>query len=60
MTGLDFMSIDNSSELEEKLNPILLKYLSQNYQNIPDSIELSGVMKALIMKYAWLKILFKK
>ena len=44
------MSIDNSAELEEKLNPILLSFLSQDYINIPDSLELSGAMKALIMK----------
>ena len=39
-----------SSEIEEKLTLILFIFLSQGYKNIPDSLELSTAMKALIMK----------
>jgi hypothetical protein len=50
MPGLDFDSLEDRSEIEEKLNPILLSFLSNGYKNIPESVELSGAMKTLIMK----------
>ncbi len=53
MTGLEFVQLESSAEVEEVLRKIIISFLEQGFRAVPNATELSQAMEYIIRKNGW-------